>query len=163
MPSAPEPAGRIPRIGEPFGSVSLRSSTMPAPGALAPGPRADGAGSSSEAMPRWSSISPTTTAWSPGAPHDGTVVLEAGQADADAEADADAPTGDLQQDDADGRQDAPRAHPYTWLHMIVLVLVAFVLGMLIFMIVMNDAGPGSEAAADGQVAEPRVHDMTRST
>jgi hypothetical protein len=38
-------------------------------------------------------------------------------------------------------------HPYTWLHMIVLVVVAFILGMLIFMVVSQDdaavAAPGS--------------------
>jgi hypothetical protein len=37
-------------------------------------------------------------------------------------------------------------HPYTWLHMIVLVVVAFILGMLIFMVVSQD-DPAAAAAA----------------
>ncbi|WP_156968422.1 hypothetical protein [Cellulomonas bogoriensis] len=36
-------------------------------------------------------------------------------------------------------------HPYSWLHVIVLVLVAFVLGMLIYMVLLNDDGAPSSA------------------
>lgn len=36
---------------------------------------------------------------------------------------------------------------YTWLHMIVLVLVAFVLGMLVWMIINRDAPGATENAA----------------
>ncbi|HWS57484.1 MAG TPA: hypothetical protein VN257_03025, partial [Actinotalea sp.] len=50
----------------------------------------------------------------------------------------------------------PRGHPYTWLHMIALIVVAFVLGMLIFMVVMQDDGAaGAQGAGDLAVAAAR--------
>lgn len=52
---------------------------------------------------------------------------------------------------ADG-EDESTHHPYTWLHMIVLVVVAFILGMLIFMVLMQDNS--SDAGATGAQAHP---------
>lgn len=51
-------------------------------------------------------------------------------------------------DDDDDYDERPR-HPYTWLHLIVLALVAFVLGFLIVLLLSNNSedDPGSTAAA----------------
>ncbi|WP_421734290.1 hypothetical protein [Cellulomonas sp.] len=52
-------------------------------------------------------------------------------------------------DDYDDEDDEERPrHPYTWLHLIVLALVAFVLGFLIVLLLGNttDDDPGSTAA-----------------
>ena len=51
-------------------------------------------------------------------------------------------------DDDDELDERPR-HPYTWLHLIVLALVAFVLGFLIVLLLSNNSedDPGSTAAA----------------
>ncbi|WP_199721450.1 hypothetical protein, partial [Cellulomonas rhizosphaerae] len=38
-------------------------------------------------------------------------------------------------------------HPYTWLHLIVLALVAFVLGFLIMLLVVNGRPDGSASGA----------------
>ncbi|MDM7831654.1 hypothetical protein [Cellulomonas edaphi] len=48
---------------------------------------------------------------------------------------------DLDEDDDERK---PR-HPYTWLHLIVLALVAFVLGFLIMLLVVNNRPDGSAA------------------
>ena len=62
-----------------------------------------------------------------------------------------------EQADTDEELDEAPDHPYTWLHMIVLVLVAFILGMLIFMVVMQDPKPSAAGAAGTQlVALERV-------
>jgi len=50
------------------------------------------------------------------------------------------PTGaDDEDDDVDLEDQRPR-HPYTWLHLLVLALVAFVLGFLIMLLVVNGRG-----------------------
>jgi flagellar basal body-associated protein FliL len=60
----------------------------------------------------------------------------------------------------DGRDEQPvrRRHPYTWLHLIVLALVAFVLGFLIMALwnqgKSNGAEGASGAAAVVMVAPP---------
>jgi hypothetical protein len=58
-------------------------------------------------------------------------------------------------DEDDGYDDEddferPR-HPYTWLHLIVLALVAFVLGFLIVLLLSNTSedNPGAAAAVPG--------------
>ena len=45
-------------------------------------------------------------------------------------------------------EDEEMRHPYTWLHMIALVAVAFILGMLVFMVIMQDDGDSAAAAPD---------------
>ncbi|WP_374205031.1 hypothetical protein, partial [Actinotalea sp. C106] len=52
---------------------------------------------------------------------------------------------------------SPRTHPYTFLHMLVLVLVAFVLGMLIFMVVVNEP---PDANAAGPAPQSTTHTPT---
>ncbi|KQS99863.1 hypothetical protein ASG23_11125 [Cellulomonas sp. Leaf395] len=55
-------------------------------------------------------------------------------------------------DDYDDDDERPR-HPYTWLHLIVLALVAFVLGFLIVLLLsqQSDDDSGSTAAAPSHV------------
>jgi hypothetical protein len=56
-------------------------------------------------------------------------------------------------DDYDDEDDDERPrHPYTWLHLIVLALVAFVLGFLIVLLLSrSDDEPGSTAAQSSTV------------
>jgi hypothetical protein len=54
----------------------------------------------------------------------------------------------------DEPEDEAPKHPYTWLHMIVLVLVAFILGMLIFMAVSQDDPDGGAARGPAAVVVP---------
>lgn len=53
--------------------------------------------------------------------------------------------------DEDDEEPVHRRHPYTWLHLIVLALVAFVMGFLIFVLwnhgQTNGAGGSTGAAA----------------
>ncbi|NKY38053.1 hypothetical protein HGA02_00505, partial [Cellulomonas septica] len=63
---------------------------------------------------------------------------------------------DLDEDDDEDDEDddeRPR-HPYTWLHLIVLALVAFVLGFLIVLLLNNARGeePAANAAAPADAA-----------
>jgi hypothetical protein len=126
------PAGRVPRVGQTFGSVSLpRPATQGAPTGRVdqrPGTTATPAADAGPAVPRWANVAPAATGWDP-TPLAG----------------AEEPFED---DEAETAGEPASHHPYTWLHMIVLVLVAFVLGMLIFMVVMRDAPePGATGAA----------------
>ena len=52
----------------------------------------------------------------------------------------------LEEDDDDA-EERPR-HPYTWLHLIVLAVVAFVLGFLIVLL-LNKASDDGAATASG--------------
>ena len=56
-----------------------------------------------------------------------------------------------------------RPHPYSWLHLVALIVVAFVLGMLIFMVVMQDPpeSPAVEPTGQALVVDPSIH--TRPT
>ena len=60
-------------------------------------------------------------------------------------------TDDVLPDEDDDLDDEPsrRLHPYTWLHVLVLAVVAFVLGFLIMLLVIETRGgePGAAAAA----------------
>ena len=58
-------------------------------------------------------------------------------------------------DDDDDYDERPR-HPYTWLHLIVLALVAFVLGFLIVLLLSNNSADdaGSTAAAHLVIGPP---------
>jgi len=63
-----------------------------------------------------------------------------------------APGTALDEDDDYDEDDEPsrRLHPYTWLHVLVLAVVAFVLGFLIMLLVIQtrpDPGAGETAAA----------------
>lgn len=61
------------------------------------------------------------------------------------------PTTTTSVEDVDDEEyDAPR-HPYSWLHMVVLVLVAFVLGVLIYMVMSRDGGDAGAQAAESVV------------
>jgi hypothetical protein len=58
-------------------------------------------------------------------------------------------------DDYDDDFDERPRHPYTWLHLIVLALVAFVLGFLIVLLLSNNSkedGAASTGAAPSVVA-----------
>ena len=60
---------------------------------------------------------------------------------------ATSPTDALEPDEDPALVPEPRSQPYTWLHLVVLVAVAFVLGMLIIMVVNQDARASAEALA----------------
>jgi len=54
----------------------------------------------------------------------------------------------------DGEDEAPRAprrHPYTWLHLLILALVAFVLGFLVVALWNQDKSGGSANGAAAAV------------
>ena len=68
------------------------------------------------------------------------------------------PAGAATPDDED--EDWRPRHPYTWLHFLALILVAFVLGFLIVLLYMRsgaDSGPGAQAAAVHQILGVTVH------
>ncbi|MBX9246074.1 hypothetical protein ICW40_14825 [Actinotalea ferrariae] len=149
------PADRTLRVGQTFGSMTLPRTATP-PAEAQPGTEA----AAGAPGPRWSAVAPGQTGWTPTpeAPSSGSAAADAGPSGGASPVDARDAEPEL--DDEAGTQ-APepvRAHPYTWLHMIVLVVVAFVLGMLIFMVVMRDAPPadgtGQGAAADVVAAAP---------
>jgi hypothetical protein len=54
-------------------------------------------------------------------------------------------------DDEDEDEPVRRKHPYTWLHLIVLAIVAFVLGFLI-MALWNQGRSGAEGVQGATVA-----------
>jgi hypothetical protein len=56
------------------------------------------------------------------------------------------PVDDYDDDEDDDDEARPR-HPYTWLHLIVLALVAFVLGFLITLLLTKEPGGGAKGAA----------------
>ena len=63
--------------------------------------------------------------------------------------------------DAEEAPVATPTHLFTWLHMIVLIVVAFVLGMLIFMVVTQDTGAaGAQGAGDLAVVVALPSDPT---
>jgi|GEM_PF-2487345 len=144
------PAGQAPPIGQPFGTVALPnrdadataiqsygiapagpafapaapSRPAPAPSPVAPTPASSASSAvADEAEPRWGSVG-----WKP---------APSAQA---------APTTPDAVGDEEPEEEVAR-HPYTWLHMIVLVVVAFILGMLIFMVIMQDDSPDAGAGA----------------
>lgn len=149
------PAGQAPAIGQPFGTVALPNRdaaatavqsygmapagpafapagpTMPSPAPTAftpapaptPAPAAPATPSADpEAAPRWGSLG-----WKPASGPQAAPVAHEPEVD-------------------DEHEEESARHPYTWLHMIVLVVVAFILGMLIFMVIMQDDSPGTGAA-----------------
>src|SRR5690606_20926208 len=59
----------------------------------------------------------------------------------------DAPTGS---DDALAEEEPVHSHRYTWLHMVVLVLLAFVLGMVVWMVINRDGPPTSQGTDQPQ-------------
>jgi len=62
-------------------------------------------------------------------------------------------------DDPDDYDDERPRHPYTWLHLIVLALVAFVLGFLIVLLLsQRDDAAGTSAAAT--VESHQTHVLT---
>ena len=153
FPGDSAPAGGLPPYGQPLATLTMSSSDRSVAGTEAaqaqPGwpqsgpaspPPTDPAGP----LPRWGSVTAGTgpavggSGWSPSpTPSNGQPGVSATPAAA--------PVGTPHHGDDDDDEGA--RHPYTWLHMIVLVLVAFVLGMLIFMLIKRDA---PEAAPDAQ-------------
>ena len=108
------PAGRIPRVGQTFGSMSLP------PGRVQAEPTV--------AVPRWGDLAPAP--WTP--PPVTT---------------PERPEEHAPEPEPEADLHVHAAHPYTWRHMAVLVLVAFVLAMLITMVVQNDPStPGAQGA-----------------
>lgn len=59
-------------------------------------------------------------------------------------------------DDEDDDEVRPR-HPYTWLHFLALILVAFVLGFLIVLLWSRHGGLGSSGAASSPAVVSAVH------
>ena len=136
-------SGPMQTNGQPFATVSMAAQTATAPARPATGgpgfpPNPDGSGP----LPRWGSVG-GSGAWSPTPAY-----VPNGQAPAGPI------TGPQPEDD---EEDSERRHPYTWLHMIVLVLVAFVLGMLIFMLLIKNA---TENGAAAQVIEGSLAQVT---
>ena len=71
--------------------------------------------------------------------------------------------GAVQDDDEDDEPSVRRHHPYTWLHLVVLALVAFVLGFLIVALWNQGRSNGAEGAtgASGVVVQsPPVSSYT---
>ena len=56
-----------------------------------------------------------------------------------------------------------KPHPYSWLHLLALVVVAFVLGMLIFMVVMQDPPELPDVEPTGQALLVDPSTLTRPT
>ncbi|MCU1433049.1 MAG: hypothetical protein JWP95_2154, partial [Actinotalea sp.] len=117
------PTGSTPTIGEPFGSITLPPAK---------------AGQVEGAVPTWGHVT-APSGWSP-APG-----ASASSEDRVEPADA-APAGTA----VSPAPQHDQVRPYSWVHMIVLVLVAFVLGMLIYLVVINDAPPAAGAVPAGQ-------------
>ena len=134
------PAEQAPAVGQPFGTVVKTgmgvTGLRPVPGAITP-PE-----SGESALPRWGNVGGGQ--WSPTPTFDAASVAPE-QADTDEELD-----------------EAPH-HPYTWLQMIILVLVAFILGMLIFMVVMQDPKPSAAGTAGAQLVALERVDVPEGT
>jgi len=56
-------------------------------------------------------------------------------------------TGATDEDDELELEEQRPRHPYTWLHLLVLALVAFVLGFLIMLLVVNGRGDKDDKGA----------------
>ena len=136
-PRAFVPAG-IPVAGQSLGTMQAASMGSPVAGHVVGAPTLAGAGPAAgdgvaedrdgASVPRWGSVAPGQ-GWTPA------------QTSTRGEP---APEDDEEPDES--ITELPR-HPYTWLHMIVLVLVAFVLGMLIFVVLLEDSEPvGTQGA-----------------
>ncbi|WP_182111521.1 hypothetical protein [Actinotalea sp. JY-7876] len=146
------PTGRPLRAGQTFGSKALPVPTTPVTDVDGAAPLA----------PSWSNVAPTPTGWTPTPLATGAVAERPRPAELPedaASAVAEAP------DHEDATPEPPRAHPYTWLHMIVLVAVAFVLGMLIFMVGMRESAPtdGAEPAPAAATSSPADRAGTTET
>jgi hypothetical protein len=59
-------------------------------------------------------------------------------------------------DDEDDEIEAPR-HAYTWLHYLILVAVAFVLGLLIWQLMLQNHGAGPKTASDATTSVALHH------
>jgi len=134
------PAEQAPAVGQPFGTVVKTgmgvTGLRQVPGAIAP-PE-----SGESALPRWGNVGGGQ--WSP------TPTFDA------------APAAPEQADTDEELDEAPH-HPYTWLQMIILVLVAFILGMLIFMVVMQDPKPSAAGTAGAQLVALERVDVPEGT
>lgn len=157
----PEPDGAAPPVvgagwpGPALGTSGTPGAEAPAAGPARVGrlrrdaPAAEGdqrpAAGSTGPVPQWSAVVPTSTTWGPSAS-----ALAGTGVTADRPVAAEPTTQDaaVVPDDDEVRHLPPRAHPYTWLHMIVLIVVAFVLGMLIFMVVTQDDGAAGAQGVD---------------
>jgi hypothetical protein len=143
------PAGARPAVGQSLGTLTVDRSQAPAASAAAtvlPAAAAAGEAARAEetmvladaALPRWDSVAPGQ-GWSP--------TPVAGDRPRTEERPAAAertPATTATEEEADEAVDEVPRHPYTWLHMIVLVVVAFVLGMLIFVVLLNDNDAGTQ-------------------
>lgn len=141
------PARVAPVVGRPFGTVqapekepaAAAGAVAATAAAVAAAPTVD-TDEDAPVMPRWGSVTPGQ-AWTPAPVREMPTQKTAPQVH-DAEAAPEEPEQDLE---------APR-HPYTWLHMIMLVFVAFVFGMLIFVVLLReDTGTGTQGL--GEIAD----------
>lgn len=92
-----------------------------------------------DVAPRWGTVAPGK-GWTP------TAAASESPAGRRVVAPVTAAVADETDEDLDQEVDEAPRHPYTWLHMIVLVVVAFVLGMLIFVVLLRDDAAGVEGA-----------------
>ncbi|MDO8120189.1 hypothetical protein Q6346_02530, partial [Isoptericola sp. b490] len=127
--------------------VALSSSDERAPGAVGIVGDADGRSEGQPVVPLWPAI-PDTTDGQPAVP---VVRMRRGFGD-EAELDA--------EDPPEPEDEEWHARPYSWVHWVALIAVAFVLGMLIIMVITRDgsAAPNGAAAASwvGAVLPPGV-------
>ncbi len=145
-PTAFVPAGRAPAIGQTFGTVSLPSRDADAT-AIQPFP---GVGTVPPSFSPSLAATPTVVPASgvgPAVRDDDQPGTRWGSVGRWATAPSDAQSDHAADPDEDDDDDDAVRHPYTWLHMIALVAVAFILGMLVFMVVMQDDGDAAAAGA----------------
>jgi hypothetical protein len=172
--SAFVPAGIAPAVGQPFGTVAMPNGQAATPGAISAPEASAGApafpavqafptiqvpstsrpapaeaSDDSGPMPQWGTV--TSSPWTATS-----TVGSLGSTPSSGGSFGVAPTPEPLLDEPE--DEAPR-HPYTWLHMIVLVLVAFILGMLIYMAVSQDDPTGGAAGLPATV----VPDVSEGT
>lgn len=150
------PAGIRPVVGQSFGTVEATPAaevTAPVFGSVSTGPTQTIGVDEAEALPRWGTIASSGQGWKP-------VPTDSGPSGPSVPSSRPAATTDEDEEPDDAIE--PPRHPYTWLHMIVLVLVAFVLGMLIFVVLLRDSGSGGAQGA-GAVGDVVAWAQTAAT
>ncbi|MBD7981165.1 hypothetical protein [Oerskovia merdavium] len=67
------------------------------------------------------------------------------------------PSGRRAADDEPDEDERPPGHPYTWLHYLILIAVAFVLGLLIWQMLLNGSAAEAAAAAPSETVASATH------
>lgn len=136
-PQDVRPAPTAAPTAVPTAAPPVRPST---PAAATPDPVASADTSGPVPAPNWPSVRPAQRAWRPTPPGPEPAEVAPQRPDRQAAPEPPEPVDEPVTEAAEPVEEH-RQRPYTWLHMIVLVLVAFVLGMLIYMVVMKDTKP----------------------